>query len=110
DEHTAAVFDLDADTVTVLGRAALTMRRQAISTVFPSGVTVPIDELRAIAAGGRPTIAFSTAQLPATDTVADPPPSLRAEADRLECVFDTALRKRDVTAAVTAILELEQAI
>lgn len=58
DEHTAAVFDLDANTVTVLGRAALTVRRQAISTVFPSGVTVPIDELRAIAAGGRPTIAF----------------------------------------------------
>jgi hypothetical protein len=110
DEHTAAVFDLDADTVTVLGRAALTMRRQAISTVFPSGVTVPIEELRAIAAGGRPTIAFSTAQLPTTDTVADAPPSLRAEAGRLECVFDTALRKRDVTAAVTAILELEQAI
>jgi hypothetical protein len=110
DEHTAAVFDLDADTVTVLGRAALTVRRQAISTVFPSGVTVPIDELRAIAAGGTPTIAFSTAQSPAADPVADPPPSLRAEADRLECVFDTALRKRDVTAAVTAILELEQAI
>jgi hypothetical protein len=110
DEHTAAVFDLDADTVTVLGRAALTVRRQAISTVFPSGVTVPIEELRAIAAGGRPTIAFSTAQSPAADTVADPPPSLRAEADRLECVFDTALRKRDVTAAVTAVLELEQAI
>lgn len=110
DEHTAAVFDLDADTVTVLGRAALTVRRQAISTVFPSGVTVPIDELRAIAAGGRATIAFSTAQSPAAETVADPPPSLRAEADRLECVFDTALRKRDVTAAVTAILELEQAI
>jgi hypothetical protein len=110
DEHTAAVFDLDADTVTVLGRAALTVRRQAISTVFPSGVTVPIDELRAIAAGGRPTIAFSTAQSPAAETVADPPPSLRAEADRLECVFDTAMRERDVTAAVTTILELEQAI
>jgi hypothetical protein len=110
DEHTAAVFDFDADTVTVLGRAALTVRRQAVSTVFPSGVTVPIDELRAIAAGGRPTFAFSAAQSPAADTVADPLPSLRAEADRLECIFDTALRKRDVTVAVTAVLELEQAI
>ncbi len=109
DEHTAALFDLDADTVTVLGRAALTVRKQAVSTTFPSGVTVPIDELRAIAAGGRPTIEFPCAQPPAGDT-ADPPPSLRAEAERLECDFDTGLRNRDVTAAVTAVLELEQAI
>jgi cysteinyl-tRNA synthetase len=35
---------------------------------------------------------------------------LRAEADRLEHVFDTGLRARDVSAAVTAVLELEQAI
>jgi cysteinyl-tRNA synthetase len=40
----------------------------------------------------------------------DPSPSLRAEAERLERVFDTGLRNRDVTAAVTAVLELEQAI
>jgi hypothetical protein len=90
DEHTAAVFDLDTDTVTVLGRGALTVRRQAVSTVFASGATVSIDELRVIAAA--------------------PTPSLRAEADRLEHVFDTGLRARDVNAAVTAILELEQAI
>ncbi|MGH3572734.1 MAG: hypothetical protein ACRDUW_13015 [Pseudonocardiaceae bacterium] len=32
DEHTAALFDLDADTVTVLGRATLTVRRRAVST------------------------------------------------------------------------------
>jgi hypothetical protein len=108
DEHTAAVFDLDTDTVTVLGRAALTIRRQAVSTVFASGATVAIDELRAIAAGGssarRPqNIQLSTAEAP-------PTPSLRAEAERLEHVFDTGLRARDVNAAVTAVLELEQAI
>lgn len=43
DEHTAAVFDLDTGTVTVLGRAALTIRRQAVSTVFASGATVSIE-------------------------------------------------------------------
>jgi hypothetical protein len=105
DEHTAAVFDLDADTVTVLGRAALTVRRQAVSTVFASGATVTIDELRAIAAGGGPTPGLSNAQRCAAGT-----PSLRAEAERLEDVFDTGLRSRDVNAAVTAVLELEQAI
>ena len=109
DEHTAAVFDLDADTVTVLGRGALTVRRQAVSTVFTSGATVPIDELRAIAAGGEPTPGPSNAQR-STATTPCPAPSLRAEAERLQDVFTTGLRSRDVHAAVTAILELEQAI
>ncbi len=109
DEHTAGLFDLDADTVTVLGRGALTVRRQAVSTVFASGRTVAIDELRAIAAGGGPTQDPVSAQ-PSTAGTAAPTPSLRAEADRLEHVFDTGLRTRDVNAAVTAVLELEQAI
>ncbi len=109
DEHTASVFDLDTDTVTVLGRGALTVRRQAVSTVFASGHTVAIDELRAIAAGGGPAHDPVRAQ-PSSTEIAAPTPSLRAEADRLEHVFDTGLRARDVSAAVTAVLELEQAI
>jgi hypothetical protein len=109
DEHTAAVFDLDADTVTVLGRSTLTIRRQAVSTVFASGSTVAIDELRTIAAGGAPAHDPLSGQPPAAATTC-PTPSLRAEADRLEHVFDTGLRVRDVSAAVTAVLELEQAI
>jgi len=109
DEHTAVLFDLDTDTVTVLGRAALTVRRQGVSTVFPSGTTVAIEELRAIAAGGRLTMGPARVPPPAAE---EPglTPSLRAEADRLEQVFDTGLRARDVSTAVTAILELEQAI
>jgi hypothetical protein len=109
DEHTAALFDLDTDTVTVLGRGTLTVRRQGVSTVFPSGTTIAIDELRAIAAGGRPTVGPARAQ-PSTAEPTGPPPSLRAEADRLEQVFDAGLRARDVSAAVTAALTLEQAI
>ncbi|MGH3886721.1 MAG: CysS/YqeB C-terminal domain-containing protein [Pseudonocardiaceae bacterium] len=109
DEHTAGLFDFDTDTVTVLGRAALTVRRQGVSTVFPSGATVAIDELRAIAAGGGPAIGTPSAQSSATEATGLTP-SLRADADRLEQVFDTGLRARDVGAAVTAILELEQAI
>ncbi|HZC15061.1 MAG TPA: hypothetical protein VE270_13675, partial [Thermoleophilaceae bacterium] len=46
---------------------------------------------------------------PATE-ITGPAPSLRAEADRLARVFNSGLRTRDVTAAVTAVLELEQAI
>jgi hypothetical protein len=109
DEHTAAVFDLEADTVAVLGRGALTVRRQAVSTVFASECTVSIDELRAIAAGGGPRAAPPSAP---RRTAGAPRPelSLRAEAHRLKDVFDTGLRSRDVNAAVTAVLELEQAI
>ena len=108
-EHTAAVFDFDADTVTVLGRANLTLRRQAVSTVFASGMTVAIDELRAVAAGGGPARKSVGAAPPAADT-ANPTPSLRSEAQRLDGVFDTGLAAGDVNAAVTAALELEQAI
>ena len=106
DEHTAVLFDLDAGTATVLGRATLTVRRQGVSTVFRSGATVPIDDLRAIATGGKPAARVESSATEATGLT----PSLRAEADRLEQVFDTGLRARDVGAAVTAVLELEQAI
>ncbi|MGH3770565.1 MAG: CysS/YqeB C-terminal domain-containing protein [Pseudonocardiaceae bacterium] len=109
DEHTAAVFDLDTDTVTVLGRGALTVRRHAVSTLFASGATVPIDELRAIAAGGGPAPGRSSTQRSAAQTPSAAP-SLGAEAQRLADVFDTGLRSRDVNAAATAVLELEQAI
>jgi cyanophycinase-like exopeptidase len=107
DEHTAVLFDLDSDTATVVGRAALTLRRQGVSTVFPSGTTVAIDELRAVAAGGAPR---PQGAQPPTAGVTDPTPSLRAEAQRLACAFDAGLKTRDVNTAVTAILELEQAI
>jgi hypothetical protein len=107
DEHTAVLFDLDADTATVLGRATLTLRRQGVSTVFAAGTTVAIDELRAIAAGDgrRP----NNPRPPAPEPIC-PAPSLRAQTQHLECLFDDALKARDVDAAVTAVLELEQAI
>ncbi|MGH3594013.1 MAG: hypothetical protein ACRDRF_23705, partial [Pseudonocardiaceae bacterium] len=71
DEHTAALFDLDADTVTVLGRATLTVRRRAVSTVFMSGVTVAIDELREIATGSGSTRRSANTQ-PATVEATSP--------------------------------------
>ncbi len=109
DEHTAVLFDLDADTATVLGRATLTLRRQGVSTVFAAGSTVAIDELRAITTGGGRRPAQANAQ-PAPTEPSHLTPSLHAEAQRLEFVFDHALKVRDVDAAVTAVLELEQAI
>ena len=133
DEHTAAVFDLDADRVEVLGRGGLTLRHQGVSTVFPAGCTVPIDQLRTPATAatpvtpGTPTSDGNPAAAAARNgpgvpasmpgdpqasgrSPAGPVPSLRAEAERLEKAFEAGLRARDIAAAATAVLELEQAI
>ena len=113
DEHTACLFDLDTDTATVLGRGAVTVRRQGVSTLFASGCTVPIDELRCAATDDRRPPGAGTApsgQASGADPDAATPPSLQAETERLELAFDAGLRSRDVRAAVGAILELEQAI
>lgn len=124
DEHTAAVFDLDANQVEVLGRGGLTIRYQGLSTVFPAGCTVPIDQLRAPVSSGGPAAAGAAAALDGPGTPAavpggpqafsssppGPVPSLRAEAERLEQAFEAGLRARDIAAAATAALELEQAI
>jgi hypothetical protein len=95
--------------VTVLDLASLTLRRQGVSTTFASGTTVAIDELRAVAAGGGATRGLPGVGPPAAQTT-NPTPSLRAEAQRLECAFDSGLAARVVNSAATAILELEQAI
>jgi cyanophycinase-like exopeptidase len=114
DEHTASLFDLDAGTVTVLGRGGVTVRRKGVSTRFEAGCTAAIDDLRAAAAeSGR---LGATAQRPPAVQAHDdqpataPMPSLLAEAKRLEHVFDNGLANRDVEAAVAAMLDLEQAI
>lgn len=108
DEHTAAVFDLGADTLTVLGRGGVTVRSHDVSTVFDSGSTVGMDELRAAAAGA--VNAHVGGRMSGADPDTRAVPSLHAEAQCLERAFDAGLRSRDIEAAVTALLELEQAI
>src|SRR5439155_9506959 len=46
DEHTACILDLDADTATVTGLGAVTIRRHGHSTRFESGSTVAIEAWR----------------------------------------------------------------
>lgn len=112
DEHTAGVFDLDADTLTVLGRGGITVRKDGVSMVFGAGSTVGMDELRAAAAGDRAGAATAHVgeRVPDADPGTRIVPSLHAEAQCLERTFDAGLRSRDIEAAVTAVLELEQAI
>ncbi|MGH3932860.1 MAG: CysS/YqeB C-terminal domain-containing protein, partial [Pseudonocardiaceae bacterium] len=70
--------------------------------------TVGMDQVWAAAAGERPTAA--TAQGGERGPDAPAMLSLHAESQRLEGAFDAGLSSRDIVAAVTAVLELEQAI
>jgi hypothetical protein len=110
DEHTAAVFDLEAETVAVWGRGGLTLRRAGQSQRVESGIQLAIGHLRQmIEQGPRP---------PAPS----PPPTRRrqarpssvsslAEAARAsERAFDRALQEKNAHEMVTAILDLERAI
>jgi cyanophycinase-like exopeptidase len=54
DEHTAAVFDLAAETVEVSGRGGVTVRRRGVSTVLPAGTLVPLAALRDLVSKGIP--------------------------------------------------------
>ncbi|MBK9180199.1 MAG: hypothetical protein IPM45_11675 [Acidimicrobiales bacterium] len=119
DEHTGVVLDLDEDTATVVGLGRLTLRRQGRSVEIPSGETVPIDLLRRAGEGRSARVAGEAAGPPevggrgadvAPVEAAVPPASLAGEARRLEEAFEAALAARDATAAVAAVLDLEQAI
>ncbi len=121
DEHTGVVMDLDADTAEIVGKGAVTLRRNGESVRLESGQTIPIDTLRA-----GPTSTSTSAAAPASDlgltpgqsesgkargaTTADVVDSLATAAKLHEATFDAALDTRDADGAVAALLELESAI
>jgi hypothetical protein len=111
DEHTAAVFDVDAGTLTVLGRGGVTIRRRGFaSRVFSAGTTAPIASLTDKAVGGSgvgPVVGVAVHNA-ATPSLGRSP--LLEDAARLEAAFSTALAQCSVPAAVTAVLELEQTV
>jgi cyanophycinase-like exopeptidase len=121
DEHTAAVFDLDAGTVGVLGTGVLTIRAQGRSRTFPSGATLAVAEVRD-AASGAPS-AGAAADGGATDRGAaggaavdgggapaagGSQVQLDQIADRTEGEFRVALAAADPERAVAAVLGLDQ--
>ncbi len=139
DEHTGVVMDLDADTAEIVGKGAVTLRRNGESVRIESGQTVPIDTLRA---GPDGASRLTGADAPESDpgpshlTGADAPESdpgptsgqsdsgtgqgaaggqsipdsLAAAAKLHEAAFGAALDARDADGAVAAILDLESAI
>lgn len=117
DEHTACTFDLDADLFSVTGKGVVTVRVAGhVLGRFASGQTGPIQELRDAAAGRVATLPRSAVVL--GDASVDARAigevavagSVLDVARRIERRALTCLDDRDVSGAVDAILELEEAL
>ena len=106
DEHTAAIFDLDAATVTIRGRGGLIWRRDGVSQRFESGTTMDVSALGAglvpAADLTAPVVASAHVEVPAAGVS----PFLE-EVTRQSDAADTALASRDVDGAVGAVLAID---
>jgi hypothetical protein len=112
DEHTALVFDLDAQQAEVLGKGGATVRKAGVSTVLPSGSTLTLSDLREMVAIGTAGPRSGSPSTSADDErrgegVIGELPELTIEAENK---FESAARQRDGANMVTAILDLEAAI
>ena len=112
DEHTAAIFDIDAGTVSIRGRGGLTWRRNGVSQRFENGTTMPIAELAGLAPAGEPAPAApGTQAVEANESLpaAGVSPFLE-EVTRQSDAAETALASRDVDGAVGAVLAIDTQI
>jgi hypothetical protein len=118
DEHTAAVFDLRAETVEITGRGGVTVRRRGASTILPAGTVITLARLQDLVSRGAPPV--TEAQPPPAPSAAagtssggraeDAPlalPDIIAAAERR---FEAAERDADADGMVAAIIDLEAAI
>jgi hypothetical protein len=114
DEHTAAVIDLAADTLAVLGRGGVTLRRGPVERRWESGEEVALAELREAVDNQAPSLSPS-ATLPVrgpTNRGSGEPSAVQGagpdgELERLDGIsaaFDRALAGGDVEAMVAAIM------
>ncbi len=105
DEHTACILDLDADTATITGLGAVTIRRHGDSTRFESGTTVPLDSFRS--GDGKPSSPpFSVARAEVEDAGVATNPFLDG-VRAAERGFEAAVGAGDARGAVKAVLELD---
>jgi cyanophycinase-like exopeptidase len=113
DEHTAAIFDLDASTVSIRGRGVLTLRRRGKSQRFENGTTISISDL---ARDAQAPDSAGDAASPVTDepgvetSLAPPAPGVSPflqEVTRQSELADAALSGRDVDSAVGAVLAID---
>ena len=110
DEHTGMVIDLDAETVTVVGKGVVTIRVHGESTQIASGESFSIDRLRdpSSSTSRRDTKKATASVVEVAPAIFDN--NLREATDRLNDVFATALAAGDADGAARAALELDDAI
>ena len=109
DEHTACIFDLDAGTVSVRGRGAVTWRRRGASRRFESGTELPIDAL-AQSTGPVEAAAAPRAATPIPEPPAPSATPFMEEVSKQSSLADGALAHRDVEGAVAALLAIDAQI
>lgn len=113
DEHTGAVFDLDAGTMTVTGNGAVHVRQRGETQGWPAGTVVP---LSAVAPGGGLGAGAATASKAAAPergapvTRASDRDPLAVEVGSADATFAAALAERDAPSALRAALELDAAL
>ena len=110
DEHTGMVIDLDAETVTVVGKGVVTIRVHGESTQIASGESFSIDRLRdpSSSKSRRDTKKATASVVEVAPAIFDN--NLREATDRLNDIFATALAAGDADGAARAALELDDAI
>jgi len=109
DEHTGCIFDLDAQTATVVGNGVVTVRRRGNSAVLPSGESVAVGSLLDMASKKGTT---GAAVVPVTPPSlgGGQPTVLHTEIRRIEEEFDQAVEARDVEGMVRAMLQLDDTL
>ncbi|MFT5222681.1 MAG: hypothetical protein ACI867_000986 [Glaciecola sp.] len=114
DEHTAAVLDLDQDTLHVEGRGTVVARdRDGAETVWRAGVVVALDDVRAALAGthGNQVGRATSGAAPAPDAAApadDDTVSFASALAALEASFDAAMAREQGVSAAGVVMQLHQ--
>ncbi len=109
DEHTAAIFDIDAATISIRGRGGVTWRHRGISQRFENGSSLTVAELSgglgsAAASEAPPSVATGAIDGTALPGAVVSP--FLEEVTRQSDAADTALAARDVDGAVGAVLAI----
>jgi hypothetical protein len=112
DEHTAAIFDIDAGTVSIRGRGGLTWRRHGASRRFENGTTIAVTDLAGelVDAGNAPVAPAASDAGPSPALPAAGVSPFLEEVTRQSDAADSALASRDVDAAVGAVLAIDSQI
>lgn len=111
DEHTAAVIDIDARTLTVLGRGRVTWRRAGVERHWLAGDVVALDSIDDDDGSGsrQPADGLATDAAGDDDGALQTSPFMDTVRDQREMALH-ALDARDPDAGVAAILAVETAL